>query len=298
MSSNSCEAAACGSAGSQEPCNTSINPRHERNRELRCELTEVSERLIAAQERGAEVEISRLARQLDRVKAEIYLANKGLVSSAVRRFRRQDGNDSSDYYSAAIEGFFKALAKWDPAEGTLGTFARSYIEGELRRAVHASEVTGISYGDWTARAKVKKAATDLERKLGRRPSDAEISAAAGVTATLVNRVRMAQPTSLSTPIGDGDMTLADLVTEQSGEDASLLGELLASADLRTLTAGLSRRETWVLVRREGFDSAPPQTLVEISAETGLGREVLRRAENRAREHVMTRLGLHDGALAL
>lgn len=259
----------------------------------------MADRLATARSRGTPREVERLARQLDRVKAEIFMANKGLVAAEVRRFRRNDGNDSSDYYSAGTEGFLEALAKWDPAEGAeLGTFARSYIQGRLRRAVHAAEVTGISYGDWTARATVKAAVSELEFKLGRRPTDEEVATATRLTVTLVARVRTAQPTSLSTPVGDGDMTFADLVFDTDdgeGETGPALAELLAGADLRSVTAGLSRRETWVLVRREGLDAAPPQTLVEISAETGLGREVLRRAENKARQHVNERLGLHANA---
>lgn len=291
MSPNAAETATRGSPGSSEPATP--NPHHAQNRQLRLEMIEVSKRLAAARAHGSSREVSRLENRLDRIKAEIFLANRGLVAAAVRKFRRNNG-DSSDYYAAATEGFFEALFKWDPDQGAeLGTFARQFINGKLMRAVHAAEATGISYGDWTSRSKVKAKASELERTLGRAPTDAEIAEATGLTVTRVHRVRTAPPRSLSETVGDGDLTLGDLVAEAGGDEEvdDLLGRLLDGQELDELTSGLSRRETWVLVRRLALDGAPQQTLIEVAAEVGLGREVLRRSETRARQIVTERLGL-------
>jgi DNA-directed RNA polymerase sigma subunit (sigma70/sigma32) len=89
--------------------------------------------------------------------------------------------------------------------------------------------------------------------------------------------------SLSTPIGDGTSTVADLIedTNYSVEDTVL--STMVMHDIETY--GLSQldpRELYVIVRRMGLDREPKQRLSAIGEVLGLSREAVRKIESKAR----------------
>jgi RNA polymerase sigma factor for flagellar operon FliA len=105
-----------------------------------------------------------------------------------------DHVDHDDLYSAGLVGLLQALRNYDPTCGTsFETYARVRVRGamldELRRM------------DWVPRTihekarKVKNMMSELEQKLGKAPSEAQMAEALGISAkeyeALLNEVRPA-----------------------------------------------------------------------------------------------------------
>lgn len=257
-----------------------------RRRDLRERYRVVESSLEAAERSRNPVEAKTLQRELDAIGREFVITNRGLAGVVARRYFTSGGESRrDDYVSSATVGLWEAFLKWDPDQSTFGNFSRRYIEGRVRRSVSAEEFTETSYGDFTARPAVTAAIEALTEKLGRVPDDAEVSKEAGLPVTLVERVRRPRVGSLDAVVGQGNATLGDLVA--ATDDVELDEVLEHEMWLRNLTrvAGqLTPRELFVVMRRtQGLDAAPAQTLVEIAALTGLGREILRRTEVTARK---------------
>ena len=148
-----------------------------------------------------------------------------LVSSAVARLAMTlpDHVDRDDLQSAGLMGLLQALRNFDPACGaSFETFARLRVRGamldELRRM------------DWVPRTvhekarRIQNTMAELEQKLGRVPSEAQMAKAlnlsAGEYAGLLNEVRPAAFVCLdavnSLEEGDGG-SLYEVVADEEGD---------------------------------------------------------------------------------
>lgn len=259
------------------------NPKHRLNAELRRQYLDVEARISEAEATGSTTStIERLRKRADRILGEFCQANKGLVINPAKRFRRLDGNSSEDYAQAGFEGLVRSFLTWDPAKASFATWSRANISGEVRREVRRHEHPGISYSDWTARVTVLSAVHSLADSLGRAPTHEEVATRTGYTATLVERVRAPKPDSLDRPVGDGESVLGDIVSARLADVSSDDDPEQWLVRLGDTTTELSALELLALIRRVPLDGAPPQSLVEIADAFGIGREMLRRAEVRAR----------------
>ncbi len=89
--------------------------------------------------------------------------------------------DADDLYSVGITGLIAAVRKFDPEQGT--TFA-GYAAMRIRGAI-LDELRRMDWCPRRARArsrKLKSAINDVEQKVGRAATDAEVSAALGLDA--------------------------------------------------------------------------------------------------------------------
>jgi len=89
--------------------------------------------------------------------------------------------DADDLYSVGITGLIAAVRKFDPEQGS--TFA-SYAAMRIRGAI-LDELRRMDWCPRRARArsrKLKSAINDVEQKVGRAATDAEVSAALGLDA--------------------------------------------------------------------------------------------------------------------
>jgi len=141
----------------------------------------------------------------------------------------------------------------------------------------------VHAGDTLSR--VQRARTGLERRLGRPPTQRELSVELELPeAKVVEALRFAlEPLSLSEPVReDGDAELGDLVEDRSAPSpfdaaaASLLPEEVAR-----LLDPLEEREREVLRLRYGLDRGEPRTLEEVGEHFNLTRERIRQIEARA-----------------
>lgn len=258
---------------------TSTTSRHERNAALRHEYT-ATEKLLA-EVTASDIEprkARRIERRLERIAAEFVQLNGGLAGNSARTFTHSGTQDGEDYLSSAMMGLWEAFLQWDPEQATFGTFSRVYIDGSVKRAVRSCEAPEISYGDFTARPKIKQAAQVVKDAGGDETDAAAVAAEAGLSEQMVERATRARPTSLDAPVGE-DTTVGDSVADESSygtEQAEL-----SRSDIESALSELTPVELWVILRRDGIDGWPGQTYVNMVRELGLGRQSIQRAAYRA-----------------
>lgn len=276
---------------------------HDRNRRLRHSYLELESLANEADSQGDHATASRARARMKTIADRFVSLNANLVGPVARKFRTTDSRTSwEDYDAAGMYGLWEAFMKWDPdrttrnrtsgrtTHVTFGTFSRPYIEGRVNREVAKTEHHEVSYHDFTERTKLRAVEAELSRDGLRAPSNEEIAAAASeklgrnVTVAQVDRIRRARPASLDKKVGSdaGSSTLGEMVADTVVDDEVTV-DVDHVASLRDVIDELDGLSLFLLVRRDSLDGAESQTINQIAAITGLGREVLRRRYNTARE---------------
>lgn len=230
--------------------------------------------------KGDSSEIAQASLALERVGTEFYSLNRGLAISVARQFFIPGDERGQDYVQAASLGLWEAFLKWDPSRGaTFGTFSRQFIKGRTQRAVRVDEFGHLTQNDFARRRDVLLAKTELAKTLDREPSVEEIAKSTGLTLELVNRILNGRNTSINQVIGDDGLTLGDLIADKADESDPFEN----ISDVEALLEELNELELWVLLQRyDALGGNPSRSLLEIGDDIGVGREITRRAETRAR----------------
>lgn len=263
----------------------SNNSHHDKNVELKVMHTALVAELEMSEATGNTIQARRLSRKLERVATEVVKSNKGLVVRTASRYFPKGSftGNAEDYISAARMGLWEAFKSWDVKQASFAHWAVRHMEGLVRREVRTMEMSEISYGDFSARPKVRASQSRLRLSLEREPTFAEIAEDAYLSETLVTRVLTPRPASLDASVrAEGRMSvgarLADVRAEQRLGELSITVESLGQAKL-------TPTELWVHVRNNGLDGAPAQPLAHIGARIGMGRQSVQRAAARARTKV-------------
>ena len=136
--------------------------------------------------------------------------------------------------------------------------------------------------------RIGRAERELLAKLGRPPTDEEISETAKISLKHLQEVRQAARavTSLDKPLGDdNDASIGDLVgAPQDGVEAEVEVSLTETTLHRALE-DIPERERNVLQLRYGLGTEEPKSLEEIGRRLGLTRERVRQIEARALERL-------------
>jgi len=243
-----------------------------------------TQELEAANRKKDKVAIARAENRLAVVKNEFYEGNKGLAYSMARAFLSQSADLGQDYLSAASLGLWEAFLKWDPTLNvTFATYSRTYIKGRISRTVRQSEYHYISQGDFNKRKEVREAATRLQEKLDRNPTYEEIAREAGVTPMLVERALQNKASSLDAKIGDGENTVGELIADKFVHNQ---GSDHEEEKIEKMLLELGETELWILLGRGDVLGVESQSLVDIADRIGIGREIARRIEMRAKYRLM------------
>lgn len=133
----------------------------------------------------------------------------------------------------------------------------------------------------------KKEVAFLRQKLGRTPTDFEVSKSLGWDLELVEKIKtIAQKTlSLDDYLGTEvqDSTLADTISDKQAQnpEASTCNKLMNYQLEKDMNSYLTHKEKLVLRKRFGFDDGAGQTLEEVGQYFGVTRERIRQIENTA-----------------
>lgn len=206
---------------------------------------------------------------------EFYLINQGLIHAQAKMFHRNHDSDN-DNVAAAAMGLWEAFTKFDPERGVaFSTFSRQYIAGALQRTVRRNEFSHLSQAEFNLRKQMRLAEAQLCAAMGKTPSYEDIAKYSGVPLDKVMRTYSTSAASLDIAVDEEGHTLGSLL--ESIEEV-----VDTSVALEDYVDDLNDLEYWVIGQRYGSYTTEAPSLLEVASSLGLGREIIRRAETRAK----------------
>ena len=206
--------------------------------------------------------------------------------SVARRYQ-WSGLPLGDLIQEGNLGLIHAVEKFDWRKGfKFSTYATWWIRQAIGRAVENTARTvrvPAHVGDEIRRA--RRLQGEMEVRLGRPPTLAELAEALGSTESMVAELFRydADPMSLDVAVGeDGDTSLGDLVVNRNAESPfEAVADSLLPEDVARFLDRLSDEERQVLSLRYGLDRGEPRTQGEVGQALQLTAERVRRIERDA-----------------
>jgi RNA polymerase primary sigma factor len=258
-------------------------------------LAERYERGRAARERLSEMvvpdpqerqELEAAVRRGEQARQRMIRCNLRLVISVAKPYVGR-GLSFEDLVQEGNVGLMEAVERYDPRKGNrFSTYAVWWIKQTVSRAIeNQGRTVRLPVHVSTELQHLRRVSDKLESRLQRRPTREEMAEQMGVSLRKIRRLLQWQHkvVSLSTPVGDEDSELADLVQD---EDVPPIEEAFAHRQLResvhdVMAAQLSRREQRILRLRFGLDGGHAHTLGQVAEIFGVTRERVRQIELRA-----------------
>lgn len=184
-------------------------------------------------------------------------------------------------------GLMKAVERFDPAKGgKLSTYGAWWIKQSIKRALaNQSKTIRLPVHLVDKISKMKRASMELQKLLGREPSDEELADELEVS---TRKIQLWQRSSMKTasldqPVGeDASSSLSEVVADDRQADPyHALEENSTHAMVRHFLHVLDARELKIIEHRFGLEGGPQRTLDEIGQLFGVTRERIRQLQNQA-----------------
>ena len=224
--------------------------------------------------------------EAERSKKDLVEANLRLVVSVAKRYV----NGSLPFLDLIQEGsigLMRAADKFEYRRGyKFSTYATWWIRQAITRAIaDQSRTIRIPVHINESMKKLLRAGRELEEKLGRVPTNDEISRLMDLPVEQVQNLKTIsrEPVSLETPVGrDGESVLGDLIEDRwAGSPVDSVIDTNIRDEMANILKMLSPKQEKVIRLRFGIGCAREHTHGETGQEFDLTRERIRQIEAKA-----------------
>lgn len=209
----------------------------------------------------------------DDAKSFLVQENLGLVYSVSKRFYNR-GYEKEDVHQVGIIGLLKAIKNFDISFGVrFSTYAVPLIMGEIKRFLRDDGPIKVSRSLKHTAGEAMRITEDIEKKQGRTPGILEIAKIMEISPEEITNALEASvpPESFSAYLGDGNITLADVLPSKESEI-----DFLEKLDLESAVSSLSPREKNILLMRYYMD----KTQSDVANKLGISQVQVSRLEKK------------------